>query len=132
MLSFTTDTITVNETRGLGNVFYLQISRTGSLDNKTVVPSALVLDSQKYLFKNSSNDRCQYQSIILHNNFSFPANTSDASTVGIILDDLVYDEPRALRYCLITPENESDFNYKFVHQCINITVYDYEDCKQNI
>ena len=132
MLSFTSNAIAVNET-SLGGAFYLYINRTGSLDNKMVVSGALVQDSKKYLVKNSSDDRCKYNSIIfLDNNFSFLANTSDTSTVGVITDDLIYDEPRTMQYCLITPENEPDIKYKFVHQCIDITFYDYEDCKRNI
>lgn len=133
MLSFTSDAITVNETTGLGRIFPLGINRTGSLDNKMVVSSALSQDSKKYLIKESSDGSCKYNSILLENsNFSFLANTSEAYTVGIINDDLTYDEPRTIRYCLIPPENEPDIIFKFVHQCIDITVYDYEDCKQNI
>ena len=124
VLSFFSNSTAVNET---ASVFPIEVSRTGSLDYKMIVPSEL-FDSLK-LFSKNSDIHCtgEYRSLVFYENIEFRANRSNETTFGIIHDNDVYDGPRTVQYCLVSPENKTDIRFR--HQCIDITVYDEEDCK---
>ena len=133
MLSFSSNSTVINETEG---AFYLYINRTGSLDYKLAVVMDLIVSSGS---SHESDDHCNgysrdyflsHKNLILSNKIVFSVNENSTNALVFITDDHVYDKPWTVQYCLISPENRSDI--RFQHQCIDITVYDEEDCKQSI
>lgn len=118
MVSFTTARIAINETDG---PVYLYLNRTGSLDFTFYMSSQFTIDPPESLF------------FYLPRNITFPANASRVTATGWITDNKEYMGPQVFHYCMATPQNKNEeHETRFIQQCIDITVYDEEDCKQNI
>ena len=114
MISFSTDNITINESDKL---FWLHLNRTGSLDYSFNISAEIVT-------KNFNN-----KSFALPGKFIFLSRTSQVTELAVVLDDIMYNGKRTARYCLVSPQQEREQETRFIHQCINIVVYDEDDCK---
>ena len=115
MLSFSTSSIAINETVG---TFFLHLNRTGFLDFN------FTLEAKPFSFNQP------VKNLFLLRRINFPVNKSAITILGVVNDNNVYNQPQTVQYCLVSPQNKSDISeIGFVLQCINITVYDEEDCK---
>lgn len=119
VLSFSAPRIAINET---DIKLILQLNRTGSLDFSFNISCVVTKKSFGYLL---------VYLLSPDNLITFPANTSDINVTIYVWDNKKYNGPQTMQYCLI-PQNgsgEDKTTLNFVHQCMDITVYDEEDCK---
>ena len=114
MLSFSTDSITMNEPQVF---FQLHLNRTGSLNYAFNMSGEIVATT----FDDDS--------LYTPAKFNFPKHTSQINASGFVINNTVYSGKQTAQYCLKSRKKGQEQKIRFIFQCINITVYDEEDCK---
>ena len=112
MISFLTPNITFEET---DVHFTIPVNRSGFLD----ITNDLEVRLMSHNFSR--------QEFILVNETHFKKNQTLVYVSGIVANNSVYDGRRIARCCL-TLINTTD-TVRFIHQCMDITILDEDDCK---
>lgn len=113
VLSFSSANIAINES---DITFTLHLNRSGSLEFSFNISSGFTLELPGLLY--------------LPDHIPFPANVTNVDVTGIVADNIIYNGRQTARYCLISSANKEET--RFVQQCIDIAVYDEEDCKLSV